>query len=187
MELEIEFIKPPNNRFEPIACAQAQPERWGTINMENKITPCRGKGPFQWNKGGLLGVQIGSTAYTLIIGLIILFDSPTDGIPIVLCGLIPNLLGYFLWKQRDRIEPYVAIQALTLGVFIFATLFFAFIIWGADPQIARKYFSGCEKAGWVLLVFPLMMLYFWNIERIGKKRPQPTNAPYSSPAAGSKR
>lgn len=91
----------------------------------------------------------------------------------MLCGVIPNLLGYYLWKRRIQIDAYYALQAATLGVLIFAALFFAFIAWVIDPHIASKYFTGIEKAWWVLLVFPYLMLFYWNIERNGRKRPQP--------------
>jgi magnesium-transporting ATPase (P-type) len=145
--------------------------RWGKT-IEDIMNTGRNNRRFQWNAGGWFGGLFGSTAYILIIGLFVLFDSPRNGIPIVLCGVIPNLIGFLFWKRKDQINPYLALQASTFGIFIFATLFFAFIVWGIDPKIASKYFAGVEKAWWILLLFPALMINFWNIERNGRNRPQ---------------
>ncbi len=142
-------------------------------------------GAFRWNAGGWFGGQLGTTAYVLLIGSIVLVDSPRDGIPILLCGLIPNLFGLYLWHLRARLSPYTGIQALMLGTFACALVFAGLIVWFVTPQTAQRYFSGVEKALWVLAFFPLMMLHFRNLHRRSMKQPQHPAAPYSEPAARS--
>ena len=137
------------------------------------MTPHSGDGGFRWNTGGWFGGQLGATAYLLTIGILVLVDSPQDGLPVLLCGLIPNVFGCYLWRRRDRIKPYPAIQALVFTTFICTLAFGAIVVWHADPRITEKYFSGIERAGWCLLIFPAMMLQFCYFERINRKKPQP--------------
>lgn len=129
------------------------------------MTPRLGDGYFQWNAGGWFGSQLGSTAYLLIMGLVVLFDSPRDGGPVLLCGLVPNLVGWILWRRRDRIRPYPALQALLLAVFLGVLAFWAFVAWLASPPVVARYFQDIEQAAWVLLLFPALMLQFRFLER----------------------
>lgn len=136
----------------------------------NHMTPRPGNGAFRWNTGGWFGGQLGATAYLLLIGIVVLIDSPKDGLPILVCGLIPNLFGYYLWRRRARIRPYPAIQALLLTTFLCTLAFGAFVRWQADPRITETYFKGIEKGGWILLLFPALMLQTYYFERVNKTK-----------------
>src|ERR1035437_8974429 len=86
------------------------------------MTPCKGTGQFQWNTGGWFGAQMGSTAYLVCLGTAYSVRALVPGIAIVLCGLLPNVIGFRMWKQRDRLLPYPAIQRLLLVIFAFTAI-----------------------------------------------------------------
>ena len=80
--------------------------------MTSKV-PIQGPGHFQWNKGGWFGSQLGGTAWSLTAALMcVAAGSYLGGIGFLVAFLVPNALGTWLWRQRDRIMPYPAIMAL---------------------------------------------------------------------------
>ena len=79
----------------------------------------------QWNIGGWLGGQLGGSVWMLVAGLLSFSEDPVAaGIVIVLFALA-NLIGTMLWRRRERLSPYAAIQMLlpVLGIFGLAAVF----------------------------------------------------------------
>lgn len=71
-----------------------------------------GPGAFQWNRGGWFGSQVGATLWIVLLGASLLPSSPGLGGLVVTLGLIPNALGGLLWRRRQTLSPYPALQAL---------------------------------------------------------------------------
>jgi hypothetical protein len=80
--------------------------------------PMPGPGCSQWNAGGWFGGQIGGTAW-LLVGAVVLSSQAPGVAALWLVGFaISNAVGLYLWRGRDRIRPYPALQILLamLGV-----------------------------------------------------------------------
>jgi hypothetical protein len=124
-------------------------------------TPKAGTGRFQWNTGGWFGAQIGSTLWLFLLGAMILNANAVIGFVLLFLFILPNLVGWIIWRERHRIEPYPAIQAL-LGMIGFSSLF-AVIILDLSGYLA-KLEPGMrdipKQAYWYLLIFPVMMIAF---------------------------
>jgi len=137
------------------------------------ITPKQGKGTFQWNTGAWFGGQVGSTCWLFILGIITLTKNTNYGLLILLCFLLPNLLGTAIWRRRDRIAPYPAIQLLMLLIGGFALLAFMLLdVSGLIPVLDPTYTDSPRKLYWFLLIFPALMALFFVIERGNKKDDQ---------------
>ena len=128
----------------------------------------RGTGTHQWNAGGWFGGQVGGTAWMLVAGVLVLAQGSLLGLVVLVCFLIPNVVGVVLWCLRDRIRPYPAIQILVavMGVFSVLTLV-AFDVSGR----LDAYSEGSSRSTyWMLMVFPAVMLMFHLQNRSGRKK-----------------
>lgn len=124
-------------------------------------TPKTGSGKFQWNTGGWFGAQIGSTLWLLLLGAMILNTDTTTGSVLLLLFTLPNLAGWITWRERHRIEPYPAIQAL-LGMIGLSSLFAVVIldISGYITKIEPGMRNTPKQAYGYLLIFPVLMVAF---------------------------
>jgi hypothetical protein len=124
-------------------------------------TPKEGSGKFQWNTGGWFGGQIGSTLWLLLLGMILLNKNVIIGSIILLFFILPNMMGWIIWHERHRIEPYPAIQAL-LGMIGFSSLFAVIILdlSGYITKLEPGMRDSPKQAYWYLLIFPVLMIAF---------------------------
>jgi len=120
-----------------------------------------GSGKFQWNTGGWFGAQIGSTLWLLLLGMILLNKNVIIGSIILLFFILPNMMGWIIWNERHRIEPYPAIQAL-LGMIGFSSLFAVIILdlSGYITKLEPGMRDSPKQAYWYLLIFPVLMIAF---------------------------
>lgn len=58
------------------------------------------KSAFHWNAGGWFGSQLGSTLWILILAFMVAGINLQIASLIFVCFLIPNIVGYWLWKAR---------------------------------------------------------------------------------------
>ena len=131
--------------------------------------PLAGDGQFQWNTGGWFGGQVGSTLWIVLLGGVAAVRNVWVGLLICLCGVLPNLLGLYLWNRRDRIKPYAAIQILLgcVGVLSLAAVLL-FHLGGLVLQDSGG--VSITTAFWYLLLYPLLMLCFFWQEMSSRKR-----------------
>jgi hypothetical protein len=132
-------------------------------------TPKEGSGKFQWNTGGWFGAQIGSTLWLFLLGAMILNTNTIIGTILLSLFILPNMAGWLLWRERQRIEPYPAIQAL-LGMIGFSSLF-AVIILDLSGYITRLepgMRDSPKQAYWYILIFPVLMIAFHFLNSRGK-------------------
>ena len=136
-------------------------------------SPKKGKGTFQWNTGGWFGGQVGSTCWLFILGVVTLAKDAPLGALILLCFLIPNILGTLSWHWRDRIAPFPAIQILMALIGGFALLaFIALDVSGIIPELDPTYGGSTHKLYLYLLIFPALMVFFLVQEFGGRKKDQ---------------
>lgn len=122
--------------------------------------PRRGTGRFQWNAGGWFGSQVGSTCWLFFVGILHLGKSYLFAGLLLACFVLANAIGTIIWMNRDRVDPYRAIQILLLDVLAFTTLAMVGsdclgFLGELDPRVANP-----RRLYLVLLLFPTLMVYF---------------------------
>jgi hypothetical protein len=124
----------------------------------------RGEGAFQWNRGGWFGSQLGATLWLVLLGVMLLGRSEPVGGLVLLSGILPNAVGLVLWRRRETLAPYPAIQALiaVCGLGALAALLSI-----GTAGIAMS--SSELPSGWLLLMYPGLMLAFHLQERAARK------------------
>lgn len=132
-------------------------------------TPKAGTGRFQWSTGGWFGSQIGSTLWLFILGAVLLNKSTALGLLLLFLFILPNAAGWLLWRERHRIEPYPAIQALlgTIGV----SSLFAVVVLDLSGYIAKLepgMRESPKQAYGYILIFPILMIAFHILNGRGK-------------------
>ncbi|MDJ0656541.1 MAG: hypothetical protein QNJ40_20440 [Xanthomonadales bacterium] len=66
----------------------------------------------EWNLGGWLGSQIGGTAWIGVAAILAGIQNLTTGLVLFGIFLIPNIIGLVLWRRRDRMPCYPAMQTV---------------------------------------------------------------------------
>lgn len=135
------------------------------------IEPRLGPGRFQWNPGGWFGPQIGATVWLLAAALILAPQHIEAGGIALLCFLFPNIFGLILYRRRNRIAPYPALQWLILLIGIVSTIFVVYLnrsglVQEVDPRL------GYGQWGFYLLpvLFGGLMVVFHWMERTAVQR-----------------
>ena len=125
-----------------------------------------GRGHFQWNRGGWFGGQVGATLWLLLLGATLLAKGHGVGAVALLLGLAANGVGVALWRRRDRMEPYPAIQ-LMIGACGLAALLAVLAVSLSDPSPEAQEMTPSLP---LLLVYPALMALFHLQERAARKR-----------------
>ena len=121
----------------------------------------RGTGTFQWNTGAWFGSQVGSTCWMLVCGLWFLGESRLlAGILLLGYFAAANLVGTSMWANRDRLDPYQAIQILLVVFFVFTPVALATadclgLLARLDQRVKNPRFLYL-----LLLLFPVLMIMF---------------------------
>ncbi len=138
-------------------------------NPKAATVPRRGAGRFQWHSGAWFGGQLGASCYLGILASVFWCQGNVlAGFLIMCCFLAANFVGYRLWANRDRIKPFMAAQMLMLTLFSFTLLSFVFVeLFLKRVSLYKTDFSPVNYL--ILLIFPVLMLLFWRIERSGQK------------------
>jgi len=66
----------------------------------------------QWNLGGWLGAQVGSTIWILVAGILSLWVDVNTGLLVIALFMIANLAGMAIWRRREALSAYTGIQIL---------------------------------------------------------------------------
>ena len=77
---------------------------------------------FQWNAGGWFGSQVGGTMWIFISAVIVMPRDTTVGLTTLALFVVVNAIATGMWMQRERLDPYRAIQVLIIlaGIYSFA-------------------------------------------------------------------
>ena len=72
----------------------------------------------EWNAGGWFGGQLGGTAWILVAAALTTARDSSTGFILLVIFLVPNIIGYLLWRMR-KISCYASLQILftLIGVF----------------------------------------------------------------------
>jgi len=75
-----------------------------------------------WDAGGWFGPQIGATLWFFIAAFVLAPEHRQSAAIFLASGLIPNIVGFTLWRQRRRLNPHRALQILVLTIAVFSFL-----------------------------------------------------------------
>lgn len=131
------------------------------------LVPRPGLGSFQWNTGGWFGGQIGSTAW-LVPGAVMLAPRAPGVAGVWLaCCLAVNALGVALWRRRDRLRPFPAIQGLLMASGLAMLVAFGSLSLHASELRSAV---GFGHRDWLALAgVPVLMAWFAVLDRAGRR------------------
>lgn len=131
------------------------------------ICPLEPTGCFQWNAGAWFGSQLGGSAWMLVGSATMTPGSPILAGAWLACFATANGVGLWLWRRRDRVRPYPAIQALllTLGVCGVA----AWLALWALGTGARAAVGSPRQGIFAMGIVPLLMAWFALMEHHGRR------------------
>jgi cation transporter-like permease len=123
----------------------------------------------QWNLGGWLGAQLGSTAWILVAGVLSLGADINTALIVIALFVIGNIAGMLVWRRRERLSAYAGIQILLpiVGIVGLAAVYvlensgiYESIQIGSNVSARSTY-------GIIILVVAALMLMFYF--RFGRK------------------
>ncbi len=131
-------------------------------------TKGRSQPAFRWNAAGWFGGQLGASLWILLLGLLLCLQGAGVGFAVLLCGLVANAVGVVLWRRRERLAAYTALQILVGVTGLMALVALALATWlgpGGDPGDPLA-----QTPAWSLLFYPALMGAFWLQERLARRR-----------------
>ena len=60
----------------------------------------------QWNLGGWLGAQLGSTVWILVAGILSLWVDVNTAIVVITLFVLANAIGSTIWRRREKLSAY---------------------------------------------------------------------------------
>ena len=66
----------------------------------------------RWNAGGWFGSQVGATAWIGVAAALTAFQDLRTGLALLALFAVPNVIGLWLWRRRDRTSAYAGTQVL---------------------------------------------------------------------------
>ncbi|MCB1608223.1 MAG: hypothetical protein KDI71_14735 [Xanthomonadales bacterium] len=133
---------------------------------------------FHWRIGAWLGVQLGCTAWMLMMGLLLLKMDPLAAWTSLAVFVLLNAWGAFLWQRRAVVSAYAGLQWLLAAV----TVGFAVVVLtgnraGAIQPRLPDYAVVSYLPHWAMLTPPALMLMFYLRERAFRRRPPREDRP----------
>ena len=106
----------------------------------------------------------------LILAVLIALKDPFVGGVVFVCFAVPNTIGWSLWKRRQRLRPYSAMQMLVVVEGVFALIAMAATHLG---HAMRHLPESSQTSPWAmyaaLLVYPAVMFQF-HVQERGMRR-----------------
>jgi len=125
----------------------------------------RDSGRFQWNRGGWFGGQVGATLWLILLGGLLVATDRVGGWAVLSLGLLPNVVGCLMWRRRQRLSPYRALQEL-IALAGLCALVSMLILMRSDVSLPSLQLP---SSLWFLLIYPGMMLVFHVQERAARR------------------
>jgi hypothetical protein len=143
-------------------------QRPGEDEMETK-QPLPGSGRFHWKMGGWLGGQLGGTAWMFVGAVVLVRHAPEVAGVWLVCFSVANAIGFCMWRRRDRLRPYPALQALLLACGVNSLMaLIALHVLRPGLRIARPigiYLADKpQQIPWFLVLVVSLMTYFHLME-----------------------
>lgn len=124
----------------------------------------------QWNLGGWLGAQLGSTIWILVAGMVSLWSDVRTALVVIALFVLANLCGMVIWRRRQMLSAYAGVQILLpiVGVIGLAAVY-ALERSGIYESIqVGGTVSARSTYGIIILVVAALMLMFYF--QFGRRR-----------------
>jgi hypothetical protein len=117
----------------------------------------------QWNIGGWLGAQLGSTVWILVAGILALWVDVNTAMVVIGLFVLANVVGMLIWNRRDKMSAYKGIQILLpiVGAAGLATVYMLERSNIYESIQAGGTVSARSTYGIILLVVAALMLMFY--------------------------
>ena len=124
----------------------------------------------QWNLGGWLGAQLGSTVWILVAGILSLWVDANTAIVVIALFVIANVIGMAIWRRREKLSAYAGIQTLLpiVGVVGLATVYVLERSSIYESIQVGGTVSARSTYGVIILMVAALMLVFYF--QFGRKR-----------------
>lgn len=124
----------------------------------------------QWNLGGWLGAQLGSTVWILVAGVLSLWVDVKTALVVMALFTVANVIGIAIWRHRDELSAYAGIQTL-LPVVAVVGLATVYVLDRAGIyeaiQVGGTVSARSTYAVIILVVAALMFMFYFQF---GRKR-----------------
>jgi len=127
----------------------------------------------QWNLGGWLGGQLGGSVWMLGAGLLSYPEDPIAAAVVIVLFVLANLVGTLLWRRREWLSAYAAIQMLlpVLGVSGLAAVYVLDRAGVYETiQIGGTISARATYAAIVLAVTALMLIFYFRFGRRSEQK-----------------
>ncbi len=101
----------------------------------------------------------------MLLGGLLLLQGRAIGSWVLILGLLTNLVGWRLWRRRDALAPYPALQLLLATAGVAA----GFAMVGVSIADVHPTSLQLPRDVWFLLVYPSLMLVFHGQERAARR------------------
>ena len=117
----------------------------------------------QWNLGGWLGAQLGSTIWILVAGILSLWINVRTAIVVIALFVIANVIGMAIWQSREKLSAYAGIQILLpiVGIVGSATVYVLERSSIFESIQVGGMVSARSTYGIIILVVAALMLVFY--------------------------
>ena len=165
--IENEAIKSGEPRCQEMAGKlDAFREQAKTIREDGSV----GYEAFQWNAGGWWGALLGGTAWMVPTAGVFLAKGDTVAAGVVAaCFATAVICGVTIWQKRETLRALFGFQ-LILGILGVLTFFVLASFQFLASAKAQAILQWTPWAWLLLLMFPAMMIHFYNIQRQTEKR-----------------
>ncbi|MBI3786207.1 MAG: hypothetical protein HY270_22700 [Deltaproteobacteria bacterium] len=121
---------------------------------------------FQWNAGAWFGSQLGCTIWLLIYGMLSVAKDLWTAVLSIGGFFVLNAWGVHLWRLRDRLAAYPAMQRfLLMSTPVVALLTFVANRRGVSQPPNPGDSVSTYLPYWIVLVCPALMLGMFVLER----------------------
>ena len=140
------------------------PEDTGAPGGASEQAPGAGRPSYIWSRGAWFGPVVGCTLWMLPLAVVVaVLDGVAAGV-VATAYVLANLLGFALWRRRDRMEPTPALLVmlgvtglLALGALLFVDARIDLSQLGEDASRHKVYGA--------LIMYPVLMFVFWFRDR----------------------
>ena len=127
---------------------------------------------FSWNAGGWFGSQLGCTLWLLILGVVLLSKDLFAAWVCVGSFVVLNAWGLYLWRGREKLIAYAAMQRFLLATSVIIALVVVVVnSRGVSEPPAPGALVSTYLPYWTIAVAPgLMLIFLWRERQVKRSR-----------------
>ncbi len=120
---------------------------------------------FRWNAGGWFGSCAGASAWLIpLAGVAWWHGAISMAIVTCLAFVVIVTIAFILWRLRERLDAYIALQIFVAFAFLATSFVFAGIQFLGNAK-TQQFVQWTPWVWCLLMMFPLISLHFWWMRR----------------------